>query len=104
MDIGQLKREFGRDITFWGGVGAQSILARTTPEQVAEGVRRTLCVMAPGGGYIAAPCHTLTEEAPWSSIVAFHQAVKDCGAYPSPGGQRQATKGPDQESHAPARN
>ena len=48
-----------------------------------EGVRRTLAVMAPGGGYIAAPCHTLMEEVPWSSIVAFHQAVRDYGAYPT---------------------
>jgi len=88
MDIGQLKREFGREITFWGGVGAQSVLARTTPEQVAAGVQRTLCLMASGGGYIAAPCHTLTEEVPWSSIVAFHQAVKAYGAYPNPGSQR----------------
>jgi len=82
MDIAQLKREFGADIAFWGGVGAQSVLARTTPAQVTEGVRRTLDIMAPGGGYIAAPCHTLTEEVPWSSIVAYHQAVKTYGAYP----------------------
>ena len=86
MEIEQLKREFGKDITFWGGVGAQSVLARTTPEQVIEGVRRALRVMAPGGGYIAAPCHTLMEEVPWDSIVAFHQAMKAYGAYPSPGG------------------
>ena len=85
MDIEHLKREFGQDITFWGGVGAQSVLSRTTPEQVIAGVRRTLRVMAPGGGYIAAPCHTLTDEVPWDSIVAFHQAVKSYGAYPDPG-------------------
>jgi uroporphyrinogen decarboxylase len=82
MDIAQLKREFGADITFWGGVGAQSVLARATPAQVTEGVRRTLDIMAPGGGYIAAPCHTLTEEVPWSSIVAYHEAVMTYGAYP----------------------
>ncbi len=82
MDIARLKREFGADITFWGGVGAQSVLARATPAQVTEGVRRTLDIMAPGGGYIAAPCHTLTEEVPWRSIVAYHQAVRTYGAYP----------------------
>lgn len=85
MDLEQLKREFGRDLTFWGGVGAQSVLARTAPEQVAEGVRRTLRIMAPGGGYLAAPCHTLMEEVPWSSIVAFHQVLQAQAAYPCPG-------------------
>jgi uroporphyrinogen decarboxylase len=85
MEIAGLKREFGKDITFWGGVGAQSVLARTTPQQVIEGVRETLRVMSPGGGYIAAPCHTLMEEVPWASIVAFHAALRDYGAYPCPG-------------------
>jgi uroporphyrinogen decarboxylase len=85
MDISFLKREFGKDISFWGGVGAQSVLARTTPQQVMDGVRKTLSIMAPGGGYIAAPCHALTEEVPWESIVAFHKAVQRYGAYPSPG-------------------
>jgi len=85
MDIAQLKREYGGDISFWGGVGAQSVLARTTPEQVIEGVRKTLAVMAPGGGYIAAPCHTLTEEVPWESVLAFHKAMREYGAYPCPG-------------------
>jgi len=81
MDIGLLKREFGRKICFWGAVGAQSVLARTSPEQVMAGVKRTLEIMAPGGGYIAAPCHTLTEEVPWASILAFHEAIRRYGAY-----------------------
>jgi len=85
MDIGQLKREFGRDLSFWGAVGAQSVLARTTPEQVIAGVRDTLRTMAPGGGYIAAPCHTLTEEVPWESVLAFHEALRTYGAYSRPG-------------------
>ncbi|OGV74588.1 MAG: hypothetical protein A3K19_05770 [Lentisphaerae bacterium RIFOXYB12_FULL_65_16] len=85
MDLAGLKTEFGKDITFWGGVGAQSVLARTSPEQVTDGVCRTLEIMAPGGGYIAAPCHTLTEEVPWPSIAAFHDAVRQYGAYPAPG-------------------
>jgi len=84
MDMALLKREFGRDICFWGGVGAQSVL-QGTPEQVLEGVRATLRIMAPGGGYIAAPCHTLTEEVPPDNIVAFHEALRRYGAYPRPG-------------------
>jgi len=79
MDLSYLKREFGRDIAFWGGIGAQSVLARTTPAQVMEGVRRTLSIMAPRGGYIAAPCHTLTEEVPWESVLAFHKAIRRFG-------------------------
>ena len=82
MDIAELKREYGRDICFWGGVGAQSVLARTTPEQVKAGVHETLRTMASGGGYIAAPCHTLTDEVSWESVIAFHEAVAEYGGYP----------------------
>lgn len=80
MDIAQLKREFGKDLTFWGGIGAQSVL-QGTPEHVMQGVRNTLRIMAPGGGYIAAPCHTLTAEVKWENVIAFHQAIARYGAY-----------------------
>ena len=76
MDIAQLKREFGKDITFWGGIGAQSVLALKSREAVIEGVRRTLDIMKPGGGYIASPCHTLTEEVSWENILAYHEAIQ----------------------------
>ena len=81
MDIAQLKLDFGKDISFWGGVGAQSVLARKTREEVIEGVRQTLEIMMPGGGYIAAPCHTLTEEVAWDSILAYHEAIKSYRDY-----------------------
>ncbi|MEI6500123.1 MAG: uroporphyrinogen decarboxylase family protein, partial [Armatimonadota bacterium] len=81
MDLSELKREYGADITFWGGVGAQSILSGT-PEDVRQGVRETLRLMAPGGGYIAAPCHTLTPEVPFGNVVALHEALCELGTYP----------------------
>ena len=84
MDIVQLKREFGKDIAFWGGIGAQSVL-QGTPEEVIRGVRQTLSVMAPGGGYIAAPCHTLTAEVSWENVIAFHHAIDRYGRYPTVG-------------------
>ena len=41
--------------------------------------------MAPGGGYIAAPCPTLTDEVPWESVLAFQTAMAPYGSYPHPG-------------------
>lgn len=85
MDMAALKREFGGEICFWGAVGNQSVLARLEPGGVVDSVRRTLSVAAPGGGYIAAPCHTVTADIPWENVLAFHEAVRRYGAYPSPG-------------------
>ena len=81
MDIVALKREFGRDIAFWGGIGCQSVLARATPDGVMDGIGEALQIMMPSGGYIAAPCHALTDEVPWESIRAFYEAVKCHGTY-----------------------
>ena len=80
MDLAGLKREFGRAITFWGGIGNQAVLARLSPEEVVESVRQTLAIMKPGGGYMAAPCHTITEDIPWANVVAFVRAVERYGA------------------------
>ena len=76
MDIAQLKSDFGRDLAFWGAIGEQSVMARSGPQAIVRAVHQTLDIMAPGGGYIAAPCHTLTEETPWENVVAFHEAVR----------------------------
>jgi uroporphyrinogen decarboxylase len=92
MDLAFLKREFGRDISFWGGIGTQSTLAKSSRAELFEGVRKTLELMAPGGGYIAAPAHTLTEEVPWETVVAFHEAMQRYGAYPYPGSELAAAR------------
>jgi len=83
MDITYLKREFGQDLTFWGGIGQQSVLSRTIPQQVMEGIRETLHIMAPGGGYIAAPSNRLTDDISYESLLIFYEAMKRYGNYPN---------------------
>lgn len=75
MDLAGLKRDFGRDLTFWGGIGTQTTLRLPDPGDVADAVRNTIALMARGGGYIAAPCHTVPPDTPWENVVAFHRAA-----------------------------
>ena len=77
MDIGELKRQYGRHITFWGAIGNQSVLARLKPDEIRKSIHQTLALMSPGGGYLASPCHTITEDIPWENIKAFVQAVQE---------------------------
>ncbi|MDP6355585.1 MAG: uroporphyrinogen decarboxylase family protein [Planctomycetota bacterium] len=84
MNIAELKREFGRDLSFWGAIGTQSVLTRTSREEVLEDIRNTLTIMVPGGGYIAAPCHGLTKEVSWETVMAFYDALNRFGSYTSP--------------------
>lgn len=82
MDSGELKREFGRHLTFWGGgVDTQRVLPLGTPEQVRDEVRRRLDDLAPGGGFVFAAVHNLQADVPAANIVAMRQALHDFGAY-----------------------
>ena len=58
-DLAKLKREYGDQIAFCGGIDSQFVLARAgvTPEEVRAEVRRRIDEMATGGGYIATPSH-----------------------------------------------
>ena len=60
MDIAQMKREFGRDLCFWGGaIDVQQVLPFATLQQIEDEVKRTLDIMAPGGGYVFFPSHNI---------------------------------------------
>jgi uroporphyrinogen decarboxylase len=77
MDLERLKREFGRDIAFWGGgVDIQS-LPDWSPQEVEERVKRVLDIMAPGGGYVFAATHNILPETPGEkTYAAYMRAVK----------------------------
>jgi len=59
MDIYRLKREFGQDLTFCGGIPTQQLLPKGTPEEVRDEVKKLKEKMGAGGGYILEPGITL---------------------------------------------
>lgn len=71
MDIGRLKREFGRHLTFCGGLRTQDLLPRGTPGEVRDEVRRLKDVMGRGGGYVLEPGITLQGDVPLENLVAM---------------------------------
>jgi uroporphyrinogen decarboxylase len=79
MDTKRLKQEFGRDITFWGGVDTQSVLPRGTPQQVREEVKRRLDDLADGGGYVLAAVHNIQADVPPENVVALFEAALEFG-------------------------
>jgi uroporphyrinogen-III decarboxylase len=60
-DLADLKRRFGDHIAFCGGIDSQFVLARpgVTAQEVRREVRRRIDELASGGGYIAAPSHSV---------------------------------------------
>jgi uroporphyrinogen decarboxylase len=78
MEPVALKRDFGRDIAFWGGgVETQSVLPFGTPQDVKDNVRRNLDALAPGGGYVFNTIHNIQADVPPQNIVAMWEALRE---------------------------
>jgi uroporphyrinogen decarboxylase len=77
MDPARLKREFGADLTFWGGgCDTQHTLPHGTPQEVAAEVKRLLDIFAPGGGYVFNQVHNIQADVPPENIVAMLEAAR----------------------------
>lgn len=78
MEPERLKKEFGRDITFWGGgADTRHTLNRATPAAVKEHVKGLLNTFAPGGGYVFNTVHNILPDVPPENIVAMYEAVAE---------------------------
>ena len=71
LDFKFLKKEYGKDLTFWGGVSTQRTLPYGTPEDVRAEIRERIKILGKGGGYILAPSHELQGDIPLENILAF---------------------------------
>jgi len=80
MDTQTLKREFGRDITFWGGgVDTQQVLPTGSPHEVREEVRRRIGDLAPGGGFVFAAVHNVQSDVPPENFMAMWETLQEFG-------------------------
>jgi uroporphyrinogen decarboxylase len=76
MDARDLKREFGKYLTFMGGLDTIELLPRGTPREVFRETRRLIDAMTEdGGGYILAASHTVPPETPLENIFALYEAA-----------------------------
>jgi uroporphyrinogen decarboxylase len=76
MEPAALKRDFGRDVVFWGGgVDTQGVLPNGTPQEVRDDVRRNIEALAPGGGYVFNTVHNIQADVPPENIIAMWEAL-----------------------------
>ena len=78
MDTADLKREFGRDLVFWGGgIDTQRVLGAGTPEAVRAEVHRRVADLSPGGGFVFAAVHNIQPNVPAENILAMREALAE---------------------------
>jgi uroporphyrinogen decarboxylase len=82
MGSAELKRDFGRDLCFWGGgADPNKVMSRGSPQDVREEVKRRIHDFAPGGGFIFASVHNIQSEVPVENVIAFFDAALEFGRY-----------------------
>ncbi len=79
MEPEGLKKDFGDELIFHGGVDNQKTIPFGTPEDVKKEVAWLLDTLGKGGGYILAPCHNIQAVGPPENVVALYEAGYELG-------------------------
>ena len=78
MDPAILKKEFGNDITFWGGgADTRTFLNTKTPQEVKDHVKERLEIFSPGGGFVFNTVHNIMPDVPPENIIAMLDTVAE---------------------------
>lgn len=77
LDHTRLVREFGRHLSFYGGISTQGVLPHGTPDQVRIATRACLDQLAPNGtGLLAGPSHRLQSDVPLDNVLALLDSLR----------------------------
>ncbi len=76
MSAEQLKREYGKHLTFFGAINTQR-LPFVTPKEVRTEVRRCINILGKGGGYICGPDHHVKPDVPAENVVVLFESAKE---------------------------
>jgi uroporphyrinogen decarboxylase len=77
MDPAFLKREFGRDLVFWGGTDSQKTLPFGAEAEVRAMVRGLVDTLAPGGGFVFSSCHNIQPDVPLENVLAMFDEARN---------------------------
>ena len=86
MDPAQLKREFGRDLAFWGAVDTQRLLPQASPAEVEAQVRQLVETLGSDGGYVVSAANNIQADTPAENILAMATGCQPLERAPVPAG------------------
>ena len=81
MDAVSLKKEFGKDLSFWGGIDTQKILPFGTDEELKKEIKNKITDLGSNGGYIMASVHTIQPDVTPEKIIKMIEYGKEFGKY-----------------------
>jgi len=82
MDLRRLKREFGDQLTFWGGgVDTQQVLPFGSLAEISAHVQRAFDILAPGGGFVFSAVHNIQADIAPERILTVYETALECRKY-----------------------
>jgi len=82
MEPERLKREFGRDIVFWGGCcNTRDVLSGGTPEDVAKDVKNRINILGENGGLVFNQIHNILADVSPENIISMFETAYKFGKY-----------------------
>jgi uroporphyrinogen decarboxylase len=76
MELSKLKKEFGKDISFWGGGFNVQKIPFMSVEEIRESIKNVMYTMAPGGGFVFSGTHNILPETKGESIYEAYMTAK----------------------------
>jgi uroporphyrinogen decarboxylase len=77
MDPDYLKKRFGEELCFFGGIDIQKLLPYGSRDDIKKEVRRLHAILGDGGGFIIAPAHNIQNDTPIENVLALYEAAKE---------------------------
>ena len=75
MDLPFIKKEYGKHLTFQGGIDTQQLLPFGTPDDVRRQAAETIRLLGKGGGHIISPSQEVMKDVPLANIVALLETI-----------------------------
>ncbi|MCL6087653.1 MAG: hypothetical protein M1475_04510 [Actinobacteria bacterium] len=73
MDLAHLKKEYGKYISFHGGIDVQGFLQNSSPLQIKKYTEETEEMFSDSGGLILGPSHEITPDTGTENIIAIYR-------------------------------
>lgn len=81
MDLSAIKEQFGKQVTFLGGIDISHAMPGTREDVIAE-TKLRISQLSRGGGYILAPSNHLQADVPPENVVTLFETAHEFGKYP----------------------
>jgi uroporphyrinogen decarboxylase len=80
-DVSFMKKQYGKSMSFWGGISTQQCLPKMSAGDVRKEIVRITQIMKPGGGYILGPTHSIPRDVPPENIMAMVEVFQNQDKY-----------------------